>query len=107
LAAAVADAVPGTTVDINSAAPFDARSYKVDFSLFRSLAPEFQPRFNLEQSIKAVLEGLRAIQFTDANFRESRRVMRLKAISSLVDGGRIAPDLRWIGPNEATLKAAE
>src|ERR1700691_3114362 len=39
LAHAVATSVPGTKVSINTAAPPDGRSYKVDFALFRKLAP--------------------------------------------------------------------
>ena len=38
LARAVADAVPGTSVSINTAAPPDKRSYRVDFALWRKLA---------------------------------------------------------------------
>lgn len=99
LAAAVAAVVPDTTVNINTAAPFDARSYRVDFGLFQQLAPQFQPRVSLEQSIRGLVSGLRAIDFDDVNFRESRRVMRLKAISELLSSGRVSPDLRWMRPN--------
>jgi len=95
LAAAVAAVVPGTAVSINTAAPFDSRSYRVDFGLFRDLAPQFQPRVSLQQSIEGLLSGLRAIDFNDVNFRDSHKVMRLKAISDLVSGGRISSDLRW------------
>ena len=48
LAAAVAAAVPGTKVSINTAAPPDKRSYKVDFSLFNRArsrpCPAAEPR---------------------------------------------------------------
>ena len=44
LANAVAQAIPGTTVSINKAAQPDTRSYKVDFSLFHSLAKNYQPQ---------------------------------------------------------------
>jgi nucleoside-diphosphate-sugar epimerase len=107
LAAAVAALVPGTTVNINIAAPFDARSYRVDFSLFQQLAPQFQPRMSLEASIKGLLSGLRSIDFSDVGFRDSSRVMRLKAISELLDGGRISPDLRWTRSVERLHQAAE
>jgi nucleoside-diphosphate-sugar epimerase len=105
LATAVAALVPGTSVHINTAAPFDARSYRVDFGLFRQLAPDFQPRIDLEQSITALVEGLRSIRFDDVNFRESRRVMRLKAISALIDSGKLAPDLRWGRSHETPVGA--
>jgi nucleoside-diphosphate-sugar epimerase len=106
LATAVASLVPGTSVNINTAAPFDARSYRVDFSLYRKLAPHHQPRVSLQESITAVREGLQSIEFKDTNFRKSRRVMRLAAISDLIDGGSIQPDLRWTALREqATLQA--
>jgi UDP-glucose 4-epimerase len=101
LAAAVAAVVPGTTVNINTAAPFDARSYRVDFGMFQQLAPQFQPRVSLEQSIEGLLVGLRAIDFNDVRFRESRTVMRLKAVSELLDSGRVSSDLRWTHSNGA------
>ena len=43
LAEAVARQAPGTKVSINTNAPPDKRSYRVDFALFRSLAPESSP----------------------------------------------------------------
>ena len=51
LAEAVANAVPGATVEINKNAAPDKRSYRVDFSLFESLAPDHQPQVTLEQAI--------------------------------------------------------
>ncbi|MBV8456077.1 MAG: hypothetical protein JO122_05625 [Acetobacteraceae bacterium] len=97
LAEAVAAAVPGTRVSINQAAQPDARSYRVDFGLFRELAPEHQPRFGLEDSITGLVAGLRAIGFSDAAFR-SGRMMRLNTLAGLIDGGRLGVDLRWCGP---------
>src|SRR3546814_11680632 len=43
LAEHVAAAVPGTKVDITTAAPADSRSYRVDFSRSPELAPAHQP----------------------------------------------------------------
>src|ERR1051325_7645069 len=72
LANAVAESVPGTSVSINTAGPPDKRSYKVDFSLFRSVAPRHQPRVTLQESIARLRDGLAAIGFSDANFPNSR-----------------------------------
>ena len=94
LAEAVAAAVPGTKVSINPAAPPDARSYRVDFGLFGTLAPEHQPRFSLQDSIGALVDGLQAIGFADAGFR-SGRMMRLNTLAGLIDAGRLGVDLRW------------
>jgi nucleoside-diphosphate-sugar epimerase len=48
LAEAVARQVPRTTVGINTNAPPDKRSYKADFSLFKSVTPESVPQITLE-----------------------------------------------------------
>jgi len=94
LAYAVADAVPGTTVSINTAAPPDGRSYKVDFGLFGKLAPNHQPRETLDSSIAALRNGLQAIAFADRNFRQSQ-LIRLKVLERYMEQQRLDPDLRW------------
>lgn len=94
LAEAVAAAVPGTKVSINTDAPPDKRSYKVDFTLFKSLAPDHVPHMTLEGSIARLKDGLGAMGFTDPNFRESP-LMRLKTIERHIESGRLMPSLRW------------
>ena len=59
LAEAVARQTPGAKVSINTNAPPDKRSYRVDFSLFRSLAPDSIPQLSLDQSITRLREGPR------------------------------------------------
>jgi nucleoside-diphosphate-sugar epimerase len=95
LAEAVARAAPGTRVSINQAAPPDARSYRVDFSLFRALAPAHQPRHGLDDSIAGLVHGLRAIGFTDADFRNTPHMIRLNMLSAMIDTGQMGGDLRW------------
>lgn len=94
LANAVAKAVPGTEVSINTSAPVDSRSYKVDFALFRSLAPDHQPVVSLDQSIQNLISGLRRMNFKDADFRSSG-LMRLKVLQDHIETGRINDDLEW------------
>lgn len=94
LAGAVAAAVPGTDVAINRDAPPDRRSYRVDFSLFRDLAPMHQPRVTLDQSIVALRDGLAGIGFADGDFRSSP-LMRLKVLEHLIGLGELGADLRW------------
>jgi nucleoside-diphosphate-sugar epimerase len=94
LAHAVANAVPGTTVSINKAAQPDGRSYKVDFGLFRKLAPDHQPRETLESTIAALSSGLRAICFADANFRQSQ-LIRLRVLERHIEQGRLDEALSW------------
>ena len=95
LAHAVADAVPGAQVSINTAAPPDARSYRVDFALFRELAPAHQPLVDLGASIAGLVEGLRALGFADADFRRAPRLIRLNMLAALIERGVLTRDLRW------------
>jgi nucleoside-diphosphate-sugar epimerase len=95
LAAAVADAVPGTSVSASPAAAVDARSYRVDFARFRELAPGHQPRVELRASIGHLVRGLRAIGFTDRDFRRGDRAIRLNRLSMLLRDGSLTSDLRW------------
>jgi nucleoside-diphosphate-sugar epimerase len=94
LAEAVAEEIPGTEVNINIEAPPDRRSYRVDFSLFRELAPDFTPQMSLTESIAGVRQGLSAMGFANAGFRDSQH-MRLKALEAHLVAGRLTPDLRW------------
>jgi nucleoside-diphosphate-sugar epimerase len=94
LANAVAKAVPGTDVSINTTAPVDSRSYKVDFGLFRSLAPDHQPVVSLDQSIQNLISGLKKMNFKDSDFRSSG-LMRLKVLQDHIESGRLNDDLEW------------
>lgn len=95
LADAVAKASPGTTVSVNRQAQPDTRSYKVDFSLFKSLAPDHQPQVTLDGSIAALRKGLIGMGFADAEFRSSH-FMRLMILESHIAEGRLSPTLRWL-----------
>lgn len=102
LANAVSEAIPGTTVNINKAAQPDTRSYKVDFSLFTSLAKDHQPKITLPQSIAMLNNGLRSMGFSDTDFRNSPYV-RLKLLEAHIAAGRLTQDLRWskLAPEES------
>lgn len=95
LAEAVAKQARGTKVSINKNAPPDKRSYRVDFSLFRSLAPDFLPQVSLDQSIARLRQGLISMGFADKDFRNSP-YMRLKTLERHMAEGRLAGDLRWL-----------
>ncbi len=94
LAEAVASNFPGTTVSVNRRAPPDKRSYKVDFSLLGSLAPDHLPCISLATSILRVREGLERMKFVDKNFRQSSYV-RLNTLRQHIKAGRLGNDLRW------------
>ncbi|HEX8125104.1 MAG TPA: SDR family oxidoreductase [Allosphingosinicella sp.] len=94
LAEAVARAIPGTDVSINKDAPVDSRSYRVDFGLYKRLAPEHQPQVSLAQSISRLIEGLGRMKFDDSAFRESS-LMRLQVLNGHIAEGRLDRDLAW------------
>ena len=93
LAEAVAVALPGTTTSINTEAPMDSRSYRVDFSLFEQLAPRHQPRMTLADSIKGLVDGREGTSFGD-EFRTGD-LIRLKTLERHLAAGRLTPELRW------------
>jgi nucleoside-diphosphate-sugar epimerase len=95
LSEAVAQSISGIDVSINKDAQPDKRSYRVDFGLYRKLAPHHQPQVNLFTSIKEIEEGLGKMNFKDGNFRNSR-YMRLKTLSDLRENGLLDEKLRWI-----------
>ncbi len=94
LAQAVADAVPGASYTVNSDASPDNRSYRVDFALYRQLAPEHQPVQTLGGTISDLTQLLREIDFADADFRNSS-LMRLKALEQHLHHGSLDESLRW------------
>jgi len=87
--------LPNTKVSINDNAQPDKRSYRVDFSLFKKLAPDHQPVYDLERTIKDLLTGLKEIDFKTSNFRNSD-FMRLNIINKLAADGIIDEHLRLV-----------
>ncbi len=82
LAEAVKEQLPLTSIEINTNAAPDKRSYKVDFSLFKALAPDFQPEYDLKKSISSLIEGLQKTGFNDGDFRNSY-LIRLNVLKDL------------------------
>jgi len=95
LAQKVAELVPGTEVSINTDAPPDLRSYRVDFAMYAKLAPDHQPQVDIDQAVLELKEGLQGMNFADSNFRESN-YMRLKMLESHIHDGTLSTDLRWV-----------
>ncbi|MDN5203118.1 SDR family oxidoreductase [Fulvivirgaceae bacterium BMA10] len=94
LANAVAEVIPGVDVSINVNAEPDKRSYKVNFDLYKKLAPDHQPIRDLKTSIQELKEGLEAMSFQDEDFRNSQ-LMRLKVLTQLQDGSTLDDNLKW------------
>ena len=86
LAQAVATAIPGVEVSINTNAPPDRRSYRVSYDLYKQLAPDFQPLSDLKSTIIEMTEGLKRAGFQDPAYRDSR-YMRLNVIRKFREEG--------------------
>ncbi len=95
LAEKTQNSLPEIKVSINQNAAPDKRSYKVDFNLFKQLAPEHQPLFSLKASINGLIKGFKEIGFDDADFRNSN-LMRLNVINHLLESGIIDKELYLI-----------
>jgi nucleoside-diphosphate-sugar epimerase len=87
--------IPNTKININTKAAPDKRSYRVDFSLYESLAPNHLPKVDLNQSIDELVSGLKKMNFQDHNFRMSE-LMRLKVLQNLQNKKLLDADLYWI-----------
>lgn len=94
LAQAVAVEIPGTEVQINLNAPPDKRSYKVDFSKFKELAPNHQPLVSLIEAVRGLRDGLIDMRFSDGEFRDSK-FMRLNVLNDHISSNRLTDDLVW------------
>lgn len=95
LAKVVAGVIPGVDVSINKDGQPDKRSYKVNFDLFKKLAPAHQPRADLTESVKELKDGLESIGFADGEFRNSK-YMRLMILTELREKGFLNEKLEWI-----------
>ncbi len=94
LAEAVADIIPGVEISINKDAMPDKRSYRVNFDLFKELAPEHQPQYDINRTIKELKNGLESINFKDKNYHDSIYI-RLKVLNDLCGNGLLDDQLHW------------
>ena len=95
LAEAVAQHCVGTSVTINKDALPDRRSYRVNFDLFNSLAPDYQPQFSLEDTIEDIKRGLVSMSFDDPLYHKSS-LIRLNVLEEMIARKRISNELHWI-----------
>lgn len=92
LAYAVADIISGTKVSINKDAQPDRRSYKVNFSKFYELAPDYQPQETLEKTIIDLKDGILNMELSNKNFRESKYI-RLNVLKNQINSNRFNNNL--------------
>jgi nucleoside-diphosphate-sugar epimerase len=98
LAIAVSKNLKGVEVRVNPNAAADKRSYRVDFSLYKKLAPENQTPKSLDTTIAELIYNIRSSTFRSDDFRNSH-LIRLNTIKNLRDRERLDASLYWIDVN--------
>ena len=96
LANKIAKILGNVKVSLNKDNQPDKRSYTVDFSLFKLLAKNFQPKEKLEDAVDELAKNLKKSKLNFNNFRNSKKFIRLKTLNFLQDKKYINKKLYWI-----------
>ena len=103
LAERVASLIPGTTVATAKDSPSDPRSYKVSFKKFRELAPDHQPKSQVDNVISELTDTLdNIVTNMSTSFRETEFI-RLRALEKLILAGKLNQNLHWKDDGASTL----
>jgi nucleoside-diphosphate-sugar epimerase len=94
LAEAVANVITGVDIAVNKDAQPDKRSYRVNFDLFKKLAPKHQPQYDLITTVEDLRNGLEAMRFNDEDFHNSRFI-RLQVLKNLRNKNILTEKLEW------------
>jgi len=85
---------PTCVVSKNKKNNKDKRSYKVDFSLFKQLAPDHQPKITIEKSIKNLKKGLKKIKISNLDLMY-KKFNRLENLQKLIRNKNLSKNLTW------------
>ena len=95
LANIVAKTMGGVKVEVNKNSQPDKRSYTVDFSLFKELCKKYQPKEDLEKSIKLLSKKMLGSKANFKDFRNSKKFIRLKTLIHLQREKKLDKNLYW------------
>lgn len=93
IAGQVAEAVAGAEVVITGENGADPRSYRVDFSRFRTAIPGFDCEWSVKRGALELADAYRAHGLTREAFE--RRFTRLAVLRAASDAGAVDDTLRW------------
>jgi nucleoside-diphosphate-sugar epimerase len=96
LADLIHEQLPDCEVEVADASYADPRSYRVDFSRFASLLPDYMPICSARASAGELVASYREHDLSFDDF-EGARFTRLKQIRRLLDEGLLDSSLRWQG----------
>ena len=74
----------------------DKRSYRVDFSLFKKIAPKYQPSMKFKIAVKQLELFFKKKKSSLKNFRNSPKWSRLSRLNHLIKNKKINKKLYWI-----------
>jgi nucleoside-diphosphate-sugar epimerase len=94
LAGIVAEAIPGTSVEIAGSGDPDPRSYRVSFAKFARAFPDVELSWTARRGADQLAESYRRSGMTFEMF-ESDRFVRLRRLRTLLESGRLDSSLRW------------
>lgn len=94
LAKIVSKTLGNIPLQFGSDSSIDPRSYKVDFSLFKKLAPNFQPIEKIENTITKIFSELSSKKIIDKEYTFSR-FSRLSVLNDLIQKKKINDELYW------------
>ncbi|CAM5468221.1 NAD-dependent epimerase/dehydratase family protein [Streptomyces chartreusis] len=93
IAEQVAEAVSGSKVRITGETGADPRSYRVDFSRFRTAIPGFDCEWSVKQGALELADAYRKHGLTRADF--DSRFTRLAVLRGASEAGAVDDTLRW------------
>ena len=82
LAALIKNHLPDIIISVNPSAQPDKRSYKVDFSLYKSFAKNYYPIHDIDNSIKSLLSLFEKINYNKHDYDNSKFI-RLNILKQL------------------------
>jgi nucleoside-diphosphate-sugar epimerase len=95
LAKAVANNVSNCKVSVNTQDLPDKRSYKVNFDLFGSLAPNHNPIYTLQDTISELIDGISDIRHLISDDFRASEFIRLYILEKYLKNRKLSRDLRW------------
>ena len=95
LANIVAKTMGNVKVEVNKNSQPDKRSYTVDFSLFKKLCKGYQPKENLEKSVKLLAKKMIGSKSNFKDFRNSQKFIRLKTLIHHQNNKKLDKNLYW------------
>ena len=94
LALIVKNEIIGTKVEILNDVDEDSRSYKASFKKFKNYFPNFAFEYTPELGVKDLYKKLIEFGFKNNDF-ESRKFVRLKKLSDLIQNELVDDQLKW------------